>query len=84
MVPVRRLVDLLVDLEKIFSTDLENVGIVRVLRFPRKTLFACDSMVEILLQKLAKSSYGFSGYSGFFHKESLNGGYQLGLYMTLL
>ena len=26
MVPVRRLVDLLVDLEKIFSTDLEDVG----------------------------------------------------------
>ena len=35
-------------------------------------------------KKLAKSSYGFAGYSGFFHKESLNGGYQLGLYMTLL
>ena len=78
MVPVRRLVDVVVDLEKIFSTDLEDVGIVRVLRFPRKTLFACDSMVEILLRKLAKSSYGFSGYSDFFHKESLNGGHQLG------
>ena len=51
MVPVRRLVDLLVDLEKIFSTDLENVGIVRVLRFPRKTLLACNNMVEILLRK---------------------------------
>ena len=61
MVPVRRLVDLLVDLEKFFSTDLEDVGIVRVLRFPRKTLFACDNMIEILLRKLAKSSYGFSG-----------------------
>ena len=84
MVPVRRLVDLLVDLEKIFSTDLEDVGIVRVLRFQRKTLFTCDDMIEIYLRKLAKSSYGFAGYSGFFHKESLNGGHQLGLYMTLL
>ena len=61
MVPVRRLVDLVVDFKKIFSIDLEDVGIVRVLRFPRKTLFACDNMVQMLLRKLAKSSYGFPG-----------------------